>query len=340
MTTNTKPTKRAHSTNRLSPCYRAVVPLGTDGALACSICGDFTAEAEQRGVELVEALGFAPRTLREKVSADMRGGALGQPFATKMTRCPHCSNNRDLAEHLVARYPGTAQTGDLVFYGSAAVDAVEFVLAAVDGADIEIPIQSRRDMRLACKHLLDIGRMITWAARFAGIADRDARPDTAAAVPWAHLSKESLAETRRARIDYLKARNERPTQVKPSEALACYLCGIGEVTARPSQAANQWHFVKILPESFGGRYGAERVDAEVCAMCFNEYREVGVWGATLLDRLVLRTAGVLGHPGAQDVHLNGVRAWGSSRRTKPNATRFAHLNLGKLAEDIRTGVIE
>lgn len=233
-------------------------------------------------------------------------------------------------------FPRSIVVGDFVYAGRTAVDAVERVLAAVAAAGGSITIKRPRDLSLALEHLIALGGSIRWRSRFEGLADRDARPDTAAAMTWAHVNAEQLGEARRAFAGYLRARIERPVPVVPTNDLACFVCGIGEVVALPSRAATAWHTVKLSPEHLGGKPGTRRTEVEVCRTCIAEHNAVRAWGPTLLDVLVLRAAGVENHPGAQNVQT-AARAWGTTGRRHANATPFAHLDLAQLADDIRAG---
>lgn len=332
-----KPEKRPHSTNPKSPRYRSIVPT-KKGALACAICGDYTPEKEQTGLLQVEALGFAPRNNFEILHAESRGGALGNPFETIMTRCPSCAARRGKAERLAELFPGAARTSELVFYGSAAVEAIERVLAAIAATGGEVTMRQARHITLACKYLLKIGGTATWRVRFSGVVEHGVNPSTAAAGPWTHLSKEERSKVTQAFRNYLQARVERPIHITPAEATACFMCGIGSIKALPSRANTVWHTVMLKPESLGGKVGTPRVETEVCQNCFVAFTRVQTWGPSLLDTLVLRAAGVEMHGNAQGLQLNRVKAWGTSGRRKANSEPFAHVNLEQLANDVRSGV--
>ncbi|MBP1325313.1 deoxycytidylate deaminase [Leucobacter exalbidus] len=331
-----KSAKRPYSTNRLSPRYRNIVPL-TGDALPCGICGQWTPSAEQTGTEIVKAIGYSPRTSHEQIVASRKGGAVGDPFETRMTRCITCATLRTEAAQLAAQYPHAVVVGEFAYAGSTAVDVVERALAAVAVTGRNISMRQPRDLKLALEHLVTLGGSLRWQSRFEGLADRDARPDTAAAMPWSHLTEQQVGVARRAFAGYLRARTERPVPVVPTEAAGCYICGIGEVVALPSQAITTWHSVKLSPERLGGKPGTPQTETEVCSTCHAEHNAVGAWGPSLLDKLALRAAGVERHVGAYDVQLNGVKAWGTTGKKRANRTPFEHMNLAQLADDIRAG---
>lgn len=330
--------KTPHTTNRFSPRYRNIVPA-KGGALADSITGEWTPADEQNGIERVEAIGYAPANDTERLIALRHGGAVGRPFDTVLTRGNASAARRAFAERLVAMFPGAARAGDLVYFGTAAVDSVEFVLAATDALGVELNVKKPRDLALACEYLLDVGRSLTWRSRFAWIATPGADPATAAVRPWGHLSARQLAEARRAYAEYLRARIERPELLRPTDGSpACFVCGVGEVLGLPSRAAEAWHTVTLRPHSLGGKPGMRPVETEVCAVCAAEAEAVGSYGPTMLDRLVKRAAGIEGNPRARDLQLS-AKAWGVMGRKRANAVAFGHLDLARLVDDVRAGVI-
>lgn len=136
--------------------------------------------------------------------------------------------------------------------------------------------------------------------------------------------------------DYLRARTERAQPTPPPFGMACYHCGIEEIVALPSQAADAWKAVTLQPGPLGG-HSVEPVRAAVCRTCAEEQLSLGSWGPTLLDRLVLKSAGLWGKRGVEN-YLLGVAAWGTlAGNPVPNPTPWAHHDLAQLRTEIELG---
>lgn len=332
MTTETLPearTKRPFSTRPKSPRFRAVVPLPSEW-LACRLCGAATPPGEQHGVETIRSEGRMPVGAETMLRATRDG--VGESFETPLTRCPVCAEIRAEAERLAAESPGLG-----VDFGiRGAVEVVERALIAAAAVGQPARIGSTRDLRLAVAHLSQLGGVIRWASRFEGLAERAADPRTGAATPFAHVDEAQLGRLRTAFAAYLRARVERPIPIVPREAVACLLCGVGQVLGLPSRAAEIWRPMRVKASAIGGR-GNEKISGELCPACAAEADVVGIVGATAIEHLVLRAAGVERRPAAFGVTFRATPAWAVSGQKTPNARPWAHLDLAQLRVDVESG---
>lgn len=105
---------------------------------------------------------------------------------------------------------------------------------------------------------------------------------------------------------------------------------------RPSEAREVWHPLHSTVAALGGR-GPGQVDGEICTTCHAERERVGMTGPTLIDRLVMRAAGIEGKLGADQLLLNQVPAFAVTGRTKPNSSPWSHINLKQLKSDFEGG---
>lgn len=312
------------SRNPYSPHFQPIVKL-PEGWLPCCICGDATSPGDQSGVEFVPSLG-------REVPPNAPMGAGGQEFETQMTRCSTCADRLHEAERLVEEFP--RGRGRYVS-PSLAIQVVERSLAALAAVNASTPITSERSLRLLIQHVGPLGVGVTWWGRFAPIAERTADSKTGSALPWAWLPEEQRIAARKAATTWMSARTERPRPLAPPIGHGCYLCGVATVEALPSRAAHVWREANLRPEQLGGT-GSTYTRVSVCAPCYFEAQKIGSYGPTLLDRLILRAAGIDRKLGAETLQINGARAWGVTGE-KPNESAFAHLALGTLRDDFESG---
>ncbi|MGO1573882.1 hypothetical protein [Agrococcus casei] len=258
-----------------------------------------------------------------------------RPFFTTMSRCTDCSARSEQAAALVKQYPRAIATSEFSFHGSHAVEQLERVLAGLAIIEQAPTIKNARAMHLLMETMLPATSAILWSSRFAPVALRDAKSKTGTARPWAHLRADDATRMRQAYATWLRRRTEVPRPHPHPDGSGCYICGIGEYVAETTGAA--WQPVRLNPGVLGGQWGAPVVEAHVCADCRAVHADIGAWGPTLLDKLVLQAAGVQPLADAHDLQPNGVQAWGTTGRKRPNPTPFEHVNLAQLADDVRSG---
>lgn len=303
----------------------------TNGALACSGCGVAVplAEAVTRGIEKVHSFG-------REIRPGEPHGLASKESESEMSRCGSCSVRRDEAVELMTKYPeGRGQYRS----DSLAHNLAENALLALAAIGEQVTIESDRELRLLCAVLAEHGQRLSWRARFAPIAMRTAKSDTAAVRSFAHVREDDLVAVRAEFARYRVLRAERPIDLAPPIGSGCYLCGVGSVKARPSRRNHVWRTGRVRPSQLGGTDTTPR-EVAMCAECHLQGEAFGVYGPTVLDRLVLRAAGVDRLLGSEYLQLHGVKAWGTCGRTKPNSTPFAHLDLSGLLADVRGGNID
>lgn len=313
-----------HETNPYAAGFAAVVPLPA-GWLPCSVCGVATHPDDQHGQKRVLSLG------REIGPTDPPSLAQRE-FETPMTRCPSCADRRDEAVRLVEEFPRGRGRYPQPSLAAQVVDRALAVLAALEHTAV---VKNDRSLRQLIEIVGPLGVGITWQGRFAPVAERNADPKTGAAVGWAWLTGEQRHAAREAAAEWLRARVQRPRPLAPPHGAGCYLCGVATVEALPSRAADVWSEARLRPEALGGSRGA-RVHASVCHGCAAEAEAVGSYGPTLIDRLVLRAAGIDRRLGAEMLQTD-AQAWGTTGRATPNETPWAHVDLAALRADFESG---
>jgi len=317
------------------PSTRSYEPIvaSTEGWLACRLCGVLLPPDEQaREPHTVRSMGRVP------APGTYIPGPMQRESEIQMTTCAACNGLRAEATRLAAEFPSGCRTTDYLLMGERAVMAVEGCLAALQLLSARHEIRGARQLRLLLREILPSVPQITWEGRFVPYADHDAKSETGAARPWAHVPAEVVAATRTAWAAWLRARVERPRPIAAPTAAACYLCGVGTVEALPSHAHHAWHTLRVRPSALGASRAAKDLTTDVRATCHAAYAELRGWGPTLLEQLVMRAAGLEGNARWQQVEVSGLRAWGTMGRTVPNPTPWAHLDLAQLDSDLRTGV--
>ncbi|MCU4296340.1 hypothetical protein D3I60_04465 [Brevibacterium permense] len=314
-------------TNPYAENFTPIVELA-DGWLACRVCGVATAPTVQHGQDTITSWG---REYRGNSPTLQRQAA--QEFETTMTRCTTCEERREQAVAVNIEHP----TGRGQYLADAIANtAVERALAVAAVAETDLKLTSARRVRLAIRHLTPEALGLVWESRFAPVAEAEAKEDSGAALPWAHVPEERRAEARRAVASYLRALTERPQPITAPTGGGCYLCGVASVEALPSRASRVWAEARVSPSSLGGTSTAH-LSVSVCRTCADAAEAYGAYGQSMMARLVLEAAGISRKLGIENVRLDPP-AWGVLD-IEPNPTPWAHIDLADLREKFESGRI-
>lgn len=313
-----------------------IIELSPEG-LACGICGVEVspADIERGGLDIVLSQGqeSALRSL-ERFPADSPGRARGleaAEFTVKMSRCTACLERRHEAEEMLRRYPSAR--GRYV-QDSLAVPRFEYALMVLAAVDERVELTTSRDVETLVATLVSYGASLTWAARYAPTAAEDAEIGQCAARPFAHLTDRQLGAARAALLTWRVRRVERPVSLLPPVGEACFFCGVGTVTMRPSRRAEAWCTATVRVGNFGGS-SDERREVALCGTCHASRREGEALGHGLVDRLVKRASGINRMLGGDRVTTNAY-PWGLAGRSNPNTTPWGHIDLEDLRHQVAT----
>ncbi|MGR0219517.1 hypothetical protein [Agromyces sp. ZXT2-6] len=295
------------------------VPLGADD-LACLACGQVVP---------------APHT--ERVDFDGWHRATRdnpRPPAARtitLTRCDRCRKVHDRAATRLDAYPRVqAHMGSR----SIGLHRVEAALNALDAIRRDLPIHTDGSLRLLIEHMTATGVAARWASRFSPVRTKDARDAEAASQPWGHLTDWQWTDLRKAFAGLLNARVERPLRYGPPIGGGCMLCGVGTISALPSQAAGLWTPATASPTAIGGRPTPERLASYLCPTCERAREEIGAIGPTTMERSIMLHLDVR-RRSLTATELVGLVGWLASGVDEPNARAWQHVpNIESLANEL------
>ena len=301
-----------------------------EGALACRDCG-----AAVRRPITVEKL-----TSYGVVRVFSNGAQIPEDRKTEltMTRCDACSARLARAEAITDAHPLVMQPLGARSYALALVDAALTVFDALGMKPARAAMLTRTDNDL--RQMLDLlpaaGSHAWWVAKFVPTMGAGVDPRSCAPSRWGHIPPALEQRLRDSYAALLRARTDKPIQVRPPDGRACLLCGIGAVMGLPSTAEHLWGCeTAIVAATVGGRGRPEPISGYLCPECGAVADSVGAIGPTVLERSLAEFLGV--HRSDQRfVEIDGIRAWAVlPDGTPPNKTRWAHEpNLEELAKDI------
>lgn len=309
------------------------------GTVPCEACGLAVHESRAVGVEpLAVTLGMV-RGVGVSGEREMFPDTIDMPVG----RCEVCEQIHRSAEGMLL---GNWQVQRAIGGKEVALWRIELALYALDALGVTDP-------RLIDKYTGSAGALLKTieALAVAGgqalwvTAARTRRGQQALSQPpspqrWAHVSPATRRALNEARVSMYVAANAKPVSIEARDQdgrpTGCMLCGVGAVTALPSEADQVWVEMMTDPETIGAQPSPDPIEGVLCPRCDAAVDKAHGIGGSAMRISVLDFLGADYGPRwddlAPDFDAIGWAALPSG--TRPNVAPWEHIDLGPLREAV------